>query len=117
MITRTAYIVSAVSYVIFLALDWLRPGFVSNFFSPHIFLLAAIISGILWARRPHTPNTITNFHTPIHNFQSLFPIFLLGLLLAIFAWTEGRPFGDLRVLVTLVAFVVPFLVVSSLKHD
>ena len=112
MITRTGYIVSCISYVVFMALDWLRPGFVSNFLSPHLFLLSAIIFGILWAHRSNlqSPNSITNF-------QSLFHIFLLGFLFAIFAWTEGRPFGDLRVLVTLVAFVVPFLVVSSLKHD
>lgn len=108
MITRTGYIVSAISYAIFLTLDWLRPGFVSNFFSPHLFLLSAIIFGILWARRSYT-SAITPF--------ALLPTVFTAFLLAIFTWTEGRPFGDLRLLVTLTAFVVPFLIVHSLKHD
>lgn len=112
MITRTAYIVSCISYVVFMTLDWLRPGFVSNFFSPHLFLLAALIFGILWSRRSSFQS---QFSLPVR--QAGITIFPIAILLAIFAWTEGRPFGDLRVLVTLVAFVVPFLVVHSLKRD
>ena len=107
MIARTGYVVSVGSYLFFLTLDWLRPGFVSDYLSAHLFLGAAFIFGILWARKATTPG----------GGRLLTVCFLLplGLLLAVFAWKEGRPFGDLRLLVSLIAFVVPFLTYARLS--
>lgn len=103
-IPRLGYLVSAISYLIFLTLDWLRPGFVSNFLSPHLFLLAAIIFGIFYWRQ--SPKKIS------FNFL-LFP---LSFLLALFTWKEGRAFEDYRLLVTLIAFVVPWMVGRSMAN-
>ena len=68
MITRTGYIVSCISYVVFMALDWLRPD-LFQFSPPHLFLLSAIIFGILWAHRSNL-----NLQTPLptSNLYSLF---------------------------------------------
>lgn len=109
MIARTGYIVSIISYVIFLTLDWLRPGFVANVFSPHLFLLAAIIFGVLWARQPRVDSPISFLH---------FSLFLLPLsfFLAIFSWSEGRALGDWRILVSLLAFGMPWLIVKQLLN-
>lgn len=110
MIARTGYIVSFVSYVVFLTLDWVRPGFVANVFSPHLFLLSAMVFGILWAR--HISPRPSSLFPPFFFFIFLLPF---SFLLAVFAWVEGRPFGDWRILVTLVAFAVPWIVTHSLR--
>ena len=88
MITRTGYIVSCISYVVFMALDWLAALICFQFSLPASFSFCQPSSSescgpivpIL-----QSPNSITNF-------QSLFHIFLLGFLFAIFAWTEGASF-------------------------
>ena len=110
MIARTGYSVSLISYVFFLALDWLRPGFVANVFSPHLFLLAAIVFGILWAR--HISPRPSSLFPPFFLFLFILPF---SLLLAIFAWSEGRSFGDWRILVALTAFLVPWIMTHSLR--
>lgn len=107
MIARTGYMVSSVSYVVFLTLDWLRPGFVVNVFSPHLFLLAAMVFGFFWARKSRVDSQISFLHL------SLF-LLPLSFLFAIFTWSEGRAFGDWRILVSLIAFGMPWLIVKQL---
>ena len=41
-IARTGFVTSVISYAIFWIADIIHPGFVSDYFSVHIFLLAAI---------------------------------------------------------------------------
>lgn len=48
ILTQTVFLTATLSFVVFLLFDLLRPGFVSNVFSVHWFLLAAIVSGIWW---------------------------------------------------------------------
>lgn len=108
-IAKTGYLVSCFSYIFFLMLDWMRPGFVANFMSVHIFLLAAIIFGIFWGRE-----SVSGRSQFPHFLISLFQ-FLLSILLAIFAWSEGRAFEDARILVALAAFAVPWIVGGLLK--
>ncbi len=104
---KLGYLVASISYVIFLTLDWLRPGFVSNVFSPHLFLFAAIVFGVLWARQQSLSN---------RGFVWPFAI-VAGLLLTLFTWTEGRELGDMRILVTFVAFLLPWIMIKLLKAD
>jgi hypothetical protein len=47
-VLKTAYLTSLASEVGFLFLEWLRPGFVTHVFSPHLFLAAALVFGVLW---------------------------------------------------------------------
>lgn len=44
-IAYTGFIVSLVSYVVFWGADIARTGFVSRYFSVHVFLLAALVFG------------------------------------------------------------------------
>ncbi len=98
-LARLGYCVSFFSYLFFLMLEYLRPGFVSNYLSVHLFLIPAIIFGILWARK-----------SPSYPFSSfLFPL-SISILFSVFTWREGRAFEDYRVLMTLVAFFLPMLV-------
>lgn len=47
-VARTGFWVSAVSYAVFWACDLARPGFVSRYFSVHVFLIAALAFGAWW---------------------------------------------------------------------
>ena len=120
MIFRTAYLVSCASSLIFLTLDWLRPGFVSNFLSPHLFLLSAIIFGVLSCRQSSRPVSLPS--SPRRGWgwcSAVAPILVcltIGLLLALFTWVEGRALGDMRILVTIVAFLIPWLVGHLLTY-
>ena len=48
-ITRTGFLVSLTSYIVFWLADVRQPGFVSRYFSVHLFLLATVFFGILWS--------------------------------------------------------------------
>lgn len=48
-VVATAFQASAVSYLFFWAADAVRPGFVSRYFSVHVFGLLALVSGTLFA--------------------------------------------------------------------
>lgn len=113
-IAKTGFVTSLVSYIAFLALEWMRPGFVSNFLSPHLFLLAGLIFGVWWVmeeqKRPTSP-------TPMGRITGIIGLVALSFLLAWFAWHEGRPFGDFRVIVALIALGLPSLIVYSLKNS
>lgn len=50
-IAQTGFYVSLVAYLIFWGADLLNPGFVSRYFSVHVFLLSMFIFGVLWAYR------------------------------------------------------------------
>ena len=45
-IIKTGFLTSVISYFAFVFFDFLRPGFVSNVFSVHLFLLSAICNAI-----------------------------------------------------------------------
>ena len=109
-VLKTAYFTSAVSYLFFLLLEWLRPGFVSYVFSPHLFLAAAILFGVLWGRREQEERG-----APMGARAKLFFIFL-GLLLAWIVWQEGRALEEFRVLVTLIALLTPSTIYHLLSH-
>lgn len=106
---RTGYLVSFASFIVFFVLEWLRPGFVTHVFSVHWFLFSAVVFGVLWMRSlSSTP--VTRFQAP-----AILGVSLLSILFAVFAWVNGQPFEDLRLLVTLAAFMVPWVVFGLLK--
>ncbi len=47
-VARTGFLASLISYAAFWTADIARPGFVSRYFSVHVFLLAAIAFGWWW---------------------------------------------------------------------
>lgn len=106
-LARTIFLTSLVSFVVFLFLDLLRAGFVSNTFSVHWFLLAAIISGIWWS-------CVIKEIKERKWLQNL-SVFLLGLAEIYLAWGFRAALGDFLVLVLPLAFLTPFLVLYLLR--
>ena len=49
-IAKTGFVTALISYAVFWAADIIHPGFVSNYFSVHLFLLAALgfAGWLLW---------------------------------------------------------------------
>lgn len=106
-IACTGYLTSVASYVLFLMVDALRPGFVARYFSVHIFLLAAILFGIWWV--------LVAEPKPGRAWSAWFLGTLFGILFAMVTWSLGTGFHEYRVLVTALAFFVPFLASSSIR--
>lgn len=114
MIWRFGFFVSVVWYLLFLFFEWLRPGFVSFVFSPHLFLLAAIIFGWGWSRTASR----AGFHLLItsRSPKTALTCLVLGLTLAAVFWVEGRSLQEFRPLVVLIAFFTPRLVYLCLRR-
>jgi len=113
-IAKTGFLVSLSSYVLFFALDWLRPGFVSDFLSVHLFLLAAIIFGVWWA--VEEPSVIKH-SSIVGKIFGILALVFLSVIVGWFAWREGRPFADFRPLVALIGLGLPSLIVYSLTRS
>jgi len=110
-IAKTAFHTSLLSYVLFLLADYVRPGFVSYVFSVHWFLLAAVVTGILWAGRSFEQKEERLFATAWRWCWQLF----FGCVLAMLVWQNGDVFGDLRIFITLVGFLIPWMVMRALQ--
>ena len=100
-IARTGFFTSLTSYVLFWLFDLLRPGFVSRYFSVHVFLLLAILFGFWWSR-------IKEKECEKQWVYSLIAL-LFGFLLAVVTWSLGEGFGAYRILIGLIALITPAL--------
>lgn len=105
---RLGYFVSFFSYLFFLTLEYLRPGFVMNYLSVHLLLLPLIAFGVMWYRQKAADDT---------RFVFFVLTFSCSLLFSLFTWREGRAFEDYRPLMTVAAFSIPWLVRARLRHE
>ena len=48
MISKIGFYTSLVSYLVFWLADVVRPGFVTRYFSVHLFLVPLLLFGIVW---------------------------------------------------------------------
>lgn len=110
---KTGFYVSILSYAFFAFADYLRPGFVSNIFSVHLFLLAGLVFGILWmvVDEEDVQQSSDAMLFILKNFVHL----LLGATLAFILWKEGGAFGDFRILISLLGFLLPWTLSLLLK--
>lgn len=102
---RTAFLTALLSYLGFMFVDYLEPGFVSNVFSVHIVGALALILGVMWypvAVRAHR-------HTHV------VPI-LIGVIAACIVWNEGAMFGDFRGLLAAGVLVLPWCTARLLSQ-
>ncbi|MBI4435387.1 hypothetical protein HY630_01840 [Candidatus Uhrbacteria bacterium] len=106
-ILHTGFLVSLTSYIVFWLADVVQPGFVSRYFSVHIFLLATVVFGVLWSmvleeyeQRPlvHVALAIT-----------------LGVVLAVLTWGLADDLGVYRVPLVLFAAIAPILLYSLIR--
>ena len=106
--TRTGFFVSLCSYIGFWLADVIEPGFVSRYFSVHIFLLASLVFGFLWA-------TVLEEYSSRPLFQMAASL-LCGLVLVMLTWglTEGLDVYRLPVLVlSLMTPTILYLLIRS----
>ncbi len=107
-IAKTGFLVSLTSYLSFWLLDALRPGFVARYFSVHLFLLSTLLFAIWWVKTDAPFLDHPRFHVLV--------ALCLGILLSVLVWNSGEGFGGLRILVTMVSFVIPLLVLRLVKY-
>ncbi|MBI4438279.1 hypothetical protein HY631_05010 [Candidatus Uhrbacteria bacterium] len=98
---------SATSYVVFWVMDLAIPGFVSRYFSVHLFLLSAIMLGLAWASLVREYEERPWIHTAL--------CLALGLLAAVLVWKTGEELEGYRFLISVIALLVPSIVYSLMK--
>ncbi len=106
-IAKFGFLVSIFSYAFFLLCEYLREGFISFVFSVHIFLIPIIVFGFIWSQHEVCSKC---------NATIIFTIKLLaGVVLMVVLWREGGVFGDLRIIMSLIGFMLPFAMANGLK--
>jgi hypothetical protein len=105
-IMQTTFFVSLASYATFWILDMIFSGFVSDFFSVHIFLLSAIASGVVWswAMKEYGERAFAQLCCAV-----VMGIFLFIVVLSV---CKGESYC---VLLALISFITPTIVWSLLK--
>lgn len=106
-IARTGFLVSLTSYVVFWLADAIQPGFVSRYFSVHVFLLAAVVFGIFWshALQEYTSRPILHVAVAV----------LCGLVLCVLTWGFAQGLGVYRVPLVLISFFTPALLYTFIR--
>jgi len=105
-ILQTVFSTSVISYMLFAFADYMRPGFVTYAFSVHWFFLSTLISGailLVVIEEAHRARILKRI-------LYMFCMGCFGLLLAIIFWREGEVFGDMRIFVSFIALLLPFIV-------
>lgn len=108
-IARTGFIVSLLSFGLFAAADYARPGFVSYAFSVYWFLFAAFAFGVWWALLSDDSEASKFFAWPVK--------IAIGVALFALLWKEGGAFGDFRALFALVGLVLPWVLPMLLRSS
>lgn len=109
VLARTFFITSTISFFVFLSLDLLRPGFVSDTFSVHWFLLITIVSGIWWG-------SVVKELKERRVFQILSAV-IFGLVGVYTTWQFRADLSDFLVLFLPLVLVVPFVVLLLVRSD
>ncbi len=106
-ISKTAFLTSLTSYVLFWLMDLMQPGFVARYFSVHIFLLGAIIFGVWWAGSVEE-------YTDRPLLQVLVA-YAFGFILSVITWNITKDMGVIRGVLVLVSFLIPLFVLKLIK--
>jgi hypothetical protein len=107
-IAKTGFFVSVISYVMFWGVEVMRPGFVSRHFSVHIFFLIAIVFGSVWNDRMHDYQN--------HPVLQRIAVLLFGIVLFVLTWNLGEGLAASRIVVSLIAFLVPVVVLKLIAR-
>ena len=106
-ITWTGFLVSLTSYIVFWLTDVVIPGFVSRYFSVHIFLLASVVFGVLWA------GVLEEYASrPI--LQVAVALFC-GFVLAVLTWCLVQDLGVYRVPLALIFLFTPTILYTLIR--
>lgn len=102
-IARFGFSVSLGLYVLLLLLEYLRPGFVSTAMNVHVILLGVV--GFIVADavilRGRTVHDADRSPSLLHQLTAGAGSLIVGIILALVAWSIGSMFGDFRLLFSL----------------
>jgi len=107
VIVRTSILLSLTTYVIFWSADVIQPGFVSRYFSVHIFLFSAIIFGAWWSWMMEDYVEWPWLHVLV--------ALTFGVVGAMLTWGLTEDLGVYRLLVSLIAGVTPVVAYLLIK--
>jgi len=110
VIAKTGFYTSAISYLIFLLAEYIKPGFVSNYMSVHWFLLATTVFAIWWSTSHDFPKS----RRPV-SFWTISILF--GVLAAVLVWQVGSDLAEFRILSSILALALPITVVGVLRSS
>jgi hypothetical protein len=108
ILAQTGFIVSLVSLTIFWLADIVRPGFVSRYFSPHVFAVIAIGFGVWWLR-------VRTKKAKAHPWLRVFVLLFFSVLFLFIAWSCGQGFGAFRFVFSILAFFTPWFIVRLIE--
>ena len=100
-LAKTGFFVSLISYITFFLADLLRPGFVSRSFSVHLLLIVTVAFAAWWM--------IILGKEKDRIFWQYLAMIPLGLALAVLTWKSGQGFGQMRLLITVLAVIIPLI--------
>ena len=102
----TGYIVASLACLVLAYLEWQVPGFVSFVFPVYAILIVAIVCGLgtLLANIANKPTTI----------RAQVGAMLIGAVIAMVIFRAGEAFGIFRLVLALVAVVLPLLLLKAL---
>ena len=106
-VARTGFFTSLVSYLVFWLMDLVRSGFVSRYFSVHIFLLAALLFGLWWS-------WVVEEYTERAFIQMVIAL-VLGIIVAVLTWFASEGLEGYRIFLVLIAALTPNLILSVLR--
>ncbi|MBI4257281.1 hypothetical protein HY626_04470 [Candidatus Uhrbacteria bacterium] len=108
-ITRTGFLVSLTSYIVFWLADVVQPGFVSRYFSVHIFLLATVVFGILWSMVLEEYEQRPLIHILL--------AITFGVVLAVLTWGLAADLGVYRVPLVLLTALTPMILYALMRDS
>lgn len=106
-IARTGFLVSLTSYAVFWTADVVQPGFVSRYFSVHIFLLASVVFGVFWS-------WVLEEYTSRPLLQVAMAV-LCGIVLAVLTWGLAQDLGVYRVPLVLLTACTPTILYALIR--
>jgi hypothetical protein len=106
-IAKTGFLTSISAYVLFWLMDLIRPGFVSRYFSVHLFLLTALIFGGLWA-------SLIDEYIERAWIQWVVA-FISGFPMAVLIWFSAEGLEGYRIPVVMISFFIPLLILRVLR--
>jgi hypothetical protein len=107
-IARTAFFTSLVAYIVFWLADLIVPGFVSRYFSVHLFLLVSVVFGLLWSR------AMTEYEE--RPLVQLYCALALGAVFSILVWFACDVAGGYRILLVVSALLSPVCIFRILSR-
>ena len=101
------FLVSLTSYIVFWLADVVQPGFVSRYFSVHIFLLATVVFGVLWSMVLEEYEQRLLIH--------VVAAITLGVVLAVLTWDIAVDLEVYRVPLVLLTAVSPTILYALIR--